>query len=49
MKNALMYFCWLCLLFGVAGGSASGQESDRKEGHQFVVMPRDIGLPLVVV
>lgn len=49
MKTTLTYFCWLCLLFAIAGGSANGQESDSKEGRQFVVMPRDIGLPLVVV
>jgi hypothetical protein len=35
MKTTLTYFCWLCLLFGIAGGSANAQESDSKEGRQF--------------
>lgn len=49
MKNTLTYLCWLCLVFGAVGNIAKGQGTDSSEGRQFVVMPRDIGLPLVVV
>jgi hypothetical protein len=47
MKTTLTYFCWLCLVLGVAGNAVSGQEASSKE-TQFVVMPRDIGQVLVV-
>lgn len=49
MKTTLTYFCWLCLVLGVAAGIAEGQESGSKQSQEFVVMPRDVGLPLIVV
>lgn len=49
MKTILTYFCWFCLVLGVVGGIADGQQTGSKQSHDFVVMPRDVGLPVVVV
>jgi len=49
MKNTLTYCFLLCVVFGITRNNASGQEAPGKAKHQFVVMPRDVGLPVVVV
>lgn len=49
MKTTLTYFCLLSVVLSVAAGIAEGQDSGSKQSHEFVVMPRDVGLPLIVV
>jgi hypothetical protein len=49
MKTLISCVCSLSLLFALSANNANSQEKSPKEEHQFVVMPRDLGLPLILV